>query len=362
MRTTTRRRFIKYGIGSTIGTALGIAGWEYYSYPNNKEETSREFDRSLYPPKELRVGSRGVCYSVGGRHPYRDFSWEKKNDIETIHDELGCNAIRIYGDAEDPLIECTNMAVEKGFKTIILSPRWVEATIEETLTNFDRFTRKVGSLRDPSLILAVGNELSIDVKGIFDSASIQERVAEIRTRWDDKKRQKKLEELLRSLITIARRNTDIKLSYAAGSWEWMMPWDDLDLDILGDNHYWYGDYGDPTDPENMYIRHIREYKKYGKPYFITEFGSCPYLGAFDLGSGSYMGARGPKNEDAQAQYAKNYMELFNKADDLSLTVDCCCWFNYLWTDVADETNLVEKGFIDHFRKAFFMLSSYYRHQ
>jgi len=368
----TRRRYLKYASAGILAGAAAVASGGFYSYQSNQEEASREFNRSLYPPRKLRVGSKGMCYNLGPYGQPRSFSWDRKRDIKTIHDVLGCDGIRIFGNDEGSLIECVGMALEEEFQTIILNPRWFDAMnsmgIEETLSKFDRFTKKIGNLRDPSLVLAIGNELSVDTRGILsDEPMYDNRVPAIVKKQNDETCQKKLEKLVRDLIAIARSNTDVKLTYCAGSWEWWLPWDELDLDILGDNHYWYKDYGDPEDPDNSWFRHIREYKRHtGKRrYFITEYECSPYKGSFDLGGGDWIPnvPLNKKDEEAQAQYIGNYHKMFNKADDLGLHIDGSFYMYYWGTNAANESSLVEPGgLVEHQRRAFFEFASWEKQQ
>lgn len=305
---------------------------------------------------------KGACYGIvpssyGGFYGGPDQDSLIERDFQIIHRELHCNAIRIWGDRNDRIIQSARMAADEGFDKVIVSPRYIDRPIDVTLSSFSELAQKIGFGNfGSSVVLAVGNELTVDVTGIYDGWTYDERVAVIRTEQYDKSRQSRLERLLRDLISIARKNTDVDLTYAAGSWEWMMPWDDLDLDILGDNHYWYREYGNPDDPDNVWFRHVRHYKQYEKPYFITEFGCGNFDGAFDAGGNAWEQQDNKHDDqDAQAAGIEKYLQMFNKADDLGLTIDGCFLFDYYdhyyW--------LVEwKQLIPKPRKSFFMYKSY----
>jgi hypothetical protein len=256
------------------------------------------------------------------------------------------------------------MAADEGFDKIIPSPRYMDSTTEETITNLSQLTKKIGFGKFSSVVvLAVGNELTVDARGIYPGFNYWERVSQIEKRQNDKTCQKKLEGLLRDLISAARANTDLDLTYAAGSWEWMMPWDDLELDILGDNHYWYKDYGDPKDPENDYMKHIEHYRQFRKPYFITEFGSGPCVQAFDRGGWRCSGISSTygteDGENAQARDIETYMGMFNMAHDTGLGMDGCFMFDYYDRDsqIVDTGNPATAS---RPRKAFYMYKSYQR--
>jgi len=309
------------------------------------------------------VREKGICYGVGLEgSPTLILDAFIERDFEIIRRELGCTAIRLFGADDSRILKCANIAIEKGFNTVLLSPRYLNHTPEATVEKLSKFASDVNSLDNTrSLVLSVGNELTVDARGIYESDNYLDRTYEVETKQHDEKCQKKLEELLRSLIATARRHTDVRLTYTAGSWEWMMPWNDLDLDILGDNHYWYGGYGKPDDPENMWFRHVRPYEEYGKPYFITEFGTGLW-GGFDLGGAAWRGGATVlvADDEPQAVGTGKYMEMFNKADELGLAMDGC----FLFDCYNNCYGIIKPG--DPFvvgpkpRKAFYMYKSYER--
>jgi hypothetical protein len=117
-----------------------------------------------------------------------------------------------------------------------------------------------------SLWLIIGNEISIDAAGIFGGPTWPARALEIPLKHDQKEWRTKLAILLKGLVAEARTNFEGKLTYAAGTWEWMMPWQDLNLDILGINNY-LGAHGEKQDPAVMdekYLDYLSLYTKYGK--------------------------------------------------------------------------------------------------
>jgi hypothetical protein len=344
------------------GTLASYSGLEFYY-----NDSLRQFTRELYARKQLKVKNKGVTYGIAPTwyapsYPTPVLDSLVSTDFGLIKNELGCNCIRIWGDNNDRLIKCAEAAVEAGFDVILLSPRYVNETIDKTIDTFGELSRRIGySKLRSSILLAVGNELTVDAMGIYPGQTYVERVAQIEEKQHDKKCQQKLEAFLRDLIAVARRNTDVRLTYAAGSWEWMMPWGDLDLDVLGDNHYWYKEYGNPEDPNNEWFSHVRHFKQYGKPYFITEFGSGAFKGAFDLGGGAWMSGHAMfKDEDIQAAYIEEYIKMFNRTHEIGQTVDGCFLFDY-YDQTFAIVNPGDAGAIGPKpMKSFFMYKSYQR--
>jgi len=406
----SRRQYIKYA-GAGIAAAA-IAGLGYYATrpsppqiqitqtqitssidEEQRELALREQYSSLFPPQKLHVGIKGVCYSVGiGElsHPYRVSDETMRKDIEAIHDELGCNGIRIYGETQERMIKCAEMALDSNFDAVLLLPFYVEATHQQLVREVGKLAKAAAELAESwgdRIVMMIGAELTVSSVGIYPGGSYWARSMEIARLQNNKEYQKKLEVLVRDLIDASRVSFSGKLCYGAGPWEWWLPWNELDLHILGDQHYWYREYGNWEDPENVYFRHIKHYKRYHKPYFNTEFGSSCFQGAFDWGAGAWMEAVPGANvcraydEDGQAESVRRYMEMFNKAHEMGLTVDGCFLFRYFgglhpplegWKGepycrsedmaivVPEYSTTLGNPPIDHWRKAFYMYKSYQR--
>jgi hypothetical protein len=253
------------------------------------------------------------------------------------------------------------MAAEKNFKTILLLPFYIDATREELIRKVGALAKEAEKLRrdyGDRIILMPGNELSCTSRGILPGDTYVDRCYAIAEHQNDEDVKKRLQQLLNDLISVSRDGFSGQLCYGAGSWEWWLPWDELDLDILGDQHYWYKDYGNPEDPDNVWFEHVKHYKRYGKRYFLAEYECSPYVGSFDFGGGDWQRS-GNKDEEAQAQYIDKYHKMFNKADDLGLHIDGSFYLNYWGKPDANDSCLVEPaGLVEHRRRAFYMFASW----
>jgi len=362
----SRRRFLGYCRNAAILVGIGVAGWAFYSNVYDTEEASGGFNSRLYPQQKLHVGIKGICYSVGAQqdHPYRYFDWDMKKDIEAIHDKLGCNGIRIYGSDDAQVMKCARMAANKDFDSILLLPFYEGATCDQVVRKVGDFAEEAEKVRAESgknIEMMIGNELSTECSGIYPGNTLMQRIAQIPIRADDEIYQNKLKKLLGDLIAVSRSSFNGRLCYGAATWEWPLPWDELDLDILGDQLYWYKEYGDPEDPSNDWFSHVKHFKQYSKPYYNTEFGCCCFEGAFDLGGGAWWDQYLTKliDEDAQAEGIRKYMELFNKADDMGMAVDGCFLFRYLGENYPTEYGTeIKRAVEDHERKAYGMYESW----
>jgi len=299
----------------------------------------------MFSTKESKKGViKGISYCVGCRGDYSHEGETYKTNVgryltkeqvqmevfDIISKELGCNGIRIYGDEDDRLIECARIAMEAGFDVIAISPMYISRGIDETIKRVGEIARRAQPLQQEhgNIVLVLGDELSIEVRGIYEGATWTDRVLEIPKRWNDRIYQKRLEKLLRDLVSVSREHFDGKLTYAAGVWEWMMPWEDLNLDILGTNDY-FGQHGETenlTLMEQKALEHIWYFKKFNKPVWITEYGSHTFEGACKYGGSGLWYARGAKySQDDQASCIKRYLEVFKKAD-----IDGLFLWDFMW--------------------------------
>jgi hypothetical protein len=89
-------------------------------------------------------------------------------EISLIKHELHCNAVRIYGDNLDKLIECAKIALKEELN-VWFSPRSINANQQETLEFIRACSKEVEKLRKDysNLVFVIGTELSLDVKGFI---------------------------------------------------------------------------------------------------------------------------------------------------------------------------------------------------
>jgi len=119
-----------------------------------------------FPENQLNVRLKGVDFTPG----FRDGAWkplteeQMEEDLDVINHELGCNAVRIFGDMDGLVIRCAGIALKKSFDCIVLAPRYVDSTVEETTRRVGTFAKEAEKLRTESNVveLCVANELSIE--------------------------------------------------------------------------------------------------------------------------------------------------------------------------------------------------------
>jgi hypothetical protein len=271
-----------------------------------------------YPEQNLNVKYKGIVYLVGMDAWYLPppSIEQMKEDLNMIRSELGCNGIRINSNSNGQLSTCGQMAIEKNFDCIILNPRYINETPENTIKNIENFSKLAEGLRKTSeaVELQVGNELTADAFGMVPGKDYNTRAANLAKGIYNPDWKNKLVNLLKDLISVSRKNFGGKISYAAGNYWEKIPYDSLDFDVICSNEYVYS--GKFEDVEIG----LKGLKTYGKPVYQTEFGSCTYEGAcFWGGAGGWHS--GPYSEETQTSCIEEYLEIINR-----VKIDGC----FLW--------------------------------
>ncbi|KPV42560.1 hypothetical protein AN477_17055 [Alicyclobacillus ferrooxydans] len=270
---------------------------------------------------------RGITYDVGmpvikGGMTRESLSTDTVDrEMQTIANELNCNAVRITGQDLGRLRMAADIAARYGLD-VWLSPSFHDASEEATLNQIIETARMCEELRGrytSRFVLVIGCELSIFMAGFIPGSNGLERLALLSdpSRWTEElfavgSPVERLNSFLTRTAQEVKKWFSGPLTYAAGLWE------DIDwsaFDFVGIDAC--------RDAENSsHFRDlIRKYKKYGKPIVVTEFGCCTYVGADAQGSMGWLvidresqpwRLNKPviRDEDIQAQYLTDMLALF----------------------------------------------------
>ena len=329
------------------------------SNQSGKEEVVTVDPDQLYPSSSLDVSVKGAVYYVDCSVPRVGPELREqylRSDMNLIRDELGCNGIRVSScwcvglvpDWEEELIRSAEIAIETGFDNVTVGPHYLDATLDETVERVRAFAPRVEKLRKISdaIVFQVGTELSIVARGICMGQSYSARADEIDRNVDNPGYHARLNDFLKRLVSASRDSYGGKLSYAAHPAEWAILWDELDLDIIGQQQYWW-----PECTDEKWVDIFRRLNQFGKPVHITEFGCRTYEGGFELGgSGRYT--VGDYDEEAQAKGIKHYLDVINASN-----VNGC--FLFIFRDASPDLfarfSLVDNK---HRKKSFYIYKSY----
>jgi hypothetical protein len=319
----------------------------------------------IYPAKPLYMKYKGVRYSAAQQTPEWGFhtpsNAEMDEQLDTIHNELGCNAIYINAGKgfERNLIECGHLAIEKGFDRIYIQPAYMNLPSDETIELIGKFAEKVTDLTDVSdaVILSVGHEFTLETSGIIpgDNWFARADYQLAHEDWYDKCGVGwKIPKLFQSLMhVIKEKYPGRRIAYAAAIWEVdLVPWSDPAFEAVGTDAYVMDSVG---ITQEWIFDHLSRAKRYGKPINCTETGCMTFTGAYRLGGvmPSNVWQTGPYDEDEQAKYIQMYCSLLNRARING----------YFYTQYNDD---LDKGYglynplTKKRKKGFYMYKSYQR--
>jgi hypothetical protein len=209
-------------------------------------------------------------------------------ELEIIKNDLYCNTVRICGKDIDRLTLTAQDALRQGFE-VWLSPDLWDHTEPETLEYVIAAAKQAEKLRQQwpdRVVITVGSELTLFMKGILGGETFLERVDNPVKLMFTLLRLKYLgmhNKLLNEFL--ARANQGVRevfhgpVTYASAPVE-KVDWSLFDFVCV--------DYYRGKQNRADYSRRLQRYFTYGKPVVITEVGCCTYRGAEDKGGRAFM--------------------------------------------------------------------------
>ncbi|MEV3921958.1 hypothetical protein [Actinomadura coerulea] len=142
----------------------------------------------------------------------------------------------------------------------------------------------------------------------------------------------RLNAFLARAATTARAHFGGRITYASGPWE-PVDWDPFDL--VGIDAY------RTAQNAGTFRAHLREVVSRGKPVAITEYGTCAYRGAGDLGGMAWRPPRGAiPDEDEQVRYLDELLDIFEDEG-----VDTALWFSFANYDKPRDRDIASYGVV-----------------
>lgn len=270
--------------------------------------------------------NKAINYDVGMRASER---WLSRPDfdpavvsreMEIIKGDLGCSAVRIFGEDVDRLRIAAQSALDVDLR-VWLSPDLFNAKKSRWLEYLDRCARMAQQLGSPDIVFVVGRELTFFMRGLvigkdafgrMKTFSVTPRLltsVALRGSWN-----RNLNRFLRDANTVVRKSFNGRVTYAAGSWE-RVEWSRFDMACVDL-------YRDKMNAES-FREQLRKHLYSRKPTVITEFGCCTYQGAGDRGSMGWdvvnrestpptLKENLLRNEHEQAQYVNDLLDIFRE--------------------------------------------------
>jgi hypothetical protein len=239
------------------------------------------------------MNRKGVCYDVGrviaGQNQRPDFDERTvRRELQIIRQELHCTAVRICGQDTGRLVTAAEIALETGLE-VWLSPELWDHEPAETLAYLASAATAAESVRKrwpERVVLSVGSELTLFMRGILPGATVLDRVGNplllaatiLRLRAFGT-HNKPLNRFLAQASAAARNAFHGPLTYASAPIE-AVDW--APFDIIGVDYY--------RGKQNRYTygERLNRYLVLGKPVVVTEVGCCTYQGAEHKGGRGFL--------------------------------------------------------------------------
>jgi hypothetical protein len=236
---------------------------------------------------------KGVCYDVGrvmlgedGRPTFDPHMVHR--ELEIIKSDLHCNAVRICGQDIGRLAVAAEDALQQGLE-VWLSPDLFDHSEQETLDYIVTAAEAAEKLRQQwpdRLVLSVGSELTLFMKGILSGDHFLERIGNPFMLSLVMLRLKLLGTHNKPLNAfLARANQDVRNVFHGPVTYASAPIEDVDwnlFDFVCVDHY------RGKRNRTSYGERLKRYFAYGKPVVITEVGCCTYQGAEDKGGRAFL--------------------------------------------------------------------------
>ena len=272
---------------------------------------------------------RGINYDTGfinaGSTTHEPFEpLVVKREMQIIHDDLHCNAVRVTGGYAERLEVAAAHAADAGLEAWFC-PFTNNLTGEEVLELIDDCAERAERLRKrgAEIVLFTGSELSIANTGFLPGDSLAERIAVLaepqRVRALIPEIRARVRELLKQAVDVVRSRFAGRVSYAS------LPFERVDwrlFDIISTDAGYRTAAMAPRFRDDIRA-FVAQGRTQGKPVAITEFGCGSHRGASSLADRDDSmiewgdGARPvrlkgdyTRDEDEQARYVRELLEVF----------------------------------------------------
>jgi len=318
----------------------------------------------IYPTKPLLIKYKGMNYAAAPAAP--EFTVtpriipnqeELDEQLSTIHDELGCNAVSICVGAgyEDNLIQACEIAMQKGFDRIYVLAKYMHFTSDEIAEKLRNLAPRITALREASdkIVWVIGNEFTFCVKGLIPGDTLKEQQIWIEQHHEAyiEAQQINIPQVFSRILPVIRSNYGYPIAYNAEPNEFdLVPWGDPLFESIGWNAYLQPQFG---KDESFFTEKFSQLEMFGKPVIVSEFGSSTYAGAL---TEDFEGQ--PYDEDEQARNIERYCDMVNSGNTSGTLVSGA--FLYIYNEEWDEGWGLYNGLKR--KKGFYMYKSYQRVQ
>ncbi|MFJ9415457.1 hypothetical protein ACIRPT_14980 [Streptomyces sp. NPDC101227] len=270
--------------------------------------------------------ARGINYDTGflpgdelSRKSFREGAVQR--DMAVIADELHCTAVRISGGHPERLGVAARYAAEAGLE-VWFAPFPVDLGVAELLPFFADCAERAEAVRaaGAEVVFVAGCEMSAFCHGFIPGETYGARLQAMVTADLDwwmalGPVQERLNAFLAEVAEVVRGRFGGRVTYASGPWE-AIDW--RPFDVVGVDAY-RAAYNAGTFRDEL-----RGHLAHGKPVAVTEYGTCAYRGAGELGGLAWQPPQGAvPDEGEQVRYLTELLDIFEEEG-----VDTALWFTF----------------------------------
>lgn len=261
-----------------------------------------------------------------------------RRDMAAIAGELGCDAVRVSGRDPERLSVAAEHAAAAGLE-VWFAPFPVDVPADELLPFLADCARRAQALRraGTEVVFVAGCEVSAFCGGFIPGDTYRDRLHTMATADLDwwtalGPVQERVNTFLAEAAETVRAHFDGRVTYAAGPWE-SVDWGPFD--IVGVDAY------RAAYNAGSFRSELRGHLAHGKPVAVTEYGTCAYRGASELGGMAWQVPQGvTPDEDEQVRYFTELLDIFEEEG-----VDTALWFTFAGYGRTGEADLGSYGVV-----------------
>ncbi|WP_223190897.1 hypothetical protein [Nonomuraea terrae] len=250
-------------------------------------------------------------------------------EMRVIARELHCDVVRVSGREPARLSVAAERAAAEGLE-VWFAPFPVDIPSDEILRLYADCAERAEAVRGSGarVVLVTGCETSAFCPGFIPGDTYGERLERMATAdlawWQSLGPvMERFNGFLAEAAETVRPRFGGPVTYASGPWEFL-DWSPFDL--VGTDAYRAAHNADAFAAE------LRARFAPGKPVAVTEFGTCPYKGAGELGGMAWSVPEGAvRDEGEQVRYFTELMDVFEREG-----VDTALWFTFAAYNRTDD--------------------------
>jgi hypothetical protein len=258
--------------------------------------------------------------------------------MAVIAGELHCDAVRVSGREPERLSVAARHAADAGLE-VWFSPFPVDLQPEQLLPLLADCAQRAEAVRrtGAEVVFVTGCEISAFCGGFLPGDTYSGRLtamlnADLEWWTSLGPVVDRLNGFLAEAAATVRAHFGGRVSYASGAWE---PVDWAPFDLVGIDAY------RTAQNAGTFRAHLRELFTHGKPVAITEYGTCAYAGAGDLGGMAWQPPPGAvPDEDEQVRYLGELLDIFEDEG-----VDTALWLSFANYDKPGDRDIASYGVV-----------------